>query len=111
MIKNYNSSTHPNDTARIYYKKNDDGKDACNGDVTVNSYVYKVCEKVRSDHGGDVMGFHGYYFYKGKSNSNYSDFSPSDKYTHSSLDFNANRVSSSSSADDACQKACELYYK
>ena len=104
---NYTSATHKSGTATIYYRKDDDGgKDACNAKITVNSYVYQVCEHLRSDY-DNPMGFHGWNFYSGNVPSAYN-FSPSDYYTHNTKPYTSNKVSSKDTPEKACQKACEL---
>lgn len=104
---NYTTATHPNQTAKIYYQKNDYGESACNGDINVNSYVTQVCDTGKTS--AIPLFFHGYYFYQGAVGP-YNNFNPSNYWFTWTLNDPGNRISSSSSIADACAHGCKLVY-
>ena len=71
---------------KIKYLENSDGINACKSDTPgyFNSYVHDVCWEGRYKNDSDVMTFHGYQFFKGKS-SGYTDFRPEGTWFHDNI--------------------------
>lgn len=78
-----NISSSSSHTMRIRYYDNANGINACNSDEagSFNSYVSQVCTYGTYGEGKDVMTFHGYQFFKGKS-VGYTDFRPEGTWFH-----------------------------
>ena len=77
---------HSSHIMKIKYLENNDGINACKSDTPgyFNSYVHDVCWEGRYKNDSDVMTFHGYQFFKGKS-SGYTDFRPEGTWFHDNI--------------------------
>ena len=75
-----------NHTMKIKYLETTEGFAACNSDAPgdFNSYVHDVCWEGRYGSGKTVMTFHGYQFFKGKSEG-YTDFRPDGTWFHDNI--------------------------
>ena len=94
---------HGSDYAYIYYKHNDNGKDACNGTKKINSYVDHVCNSNEyAATNKPTFDYHGYKFFDGKTSDGWNNFEGKG-YTYWRK---AGLISNSLSPDEACAEAC-----
>ena len=105
------SCYHGSDTTYIYYNNSDNGKDACNTDKPINSYVKEVCNSDAYFSGDSTWYYHGWRFYSGETANSWIGLKSG--WTISIEDAMAaygTPLPLSGSAGQTCASACKIRY-